>query len=42
LRYPTTSSALRRTILQVDKHFIFAVWTLQDDATNKKAWAQPL
>jgi len=37
LRYPTTFSALRSTILQVDKHFIFAVWTLQGDATNKKS-----
>jgi hypothetical protein len=37
LRYPTTSSALRRTILQVNKHFILAVWTLQDGITNKKS-----
>jgi hypothetical protein len=29
LSYPTASGALRRTILQINKHFIFAVWTPQ-------------
>jgi hypothetical protein len=37
LPYPTTSSTLGRTILQVDEHFIFAVWTIQSSVTNKKS-----
>ncbi len=36
LGYPTTSSTLQRTILQVDEHFIFAVWTLQDTHKQKE------
>ena len=36
LSYPATSSALKRTILQVDEHFIFAVWTLQETHKQKE------
>ena len=36
LQFPTTSSALRKAISQVDEHFIFAVWTVQGDSHLQK------
>ena len=35
--YPTASSALGRTIIQVDENFVSAVWALQDNAQTKEA-----
>ena len=42
LCYPSASSTLRRVIIQVGKHFIFAVWAIQTCFTKKKCGHQPL